>query len=114
VEYKAENLMFSFALEVIVVSILVSLFATWIELIPRYPKRSHNLLQQALNTGILTFVLTWLFLFHIVLSWALLFLVILLVLWSSVRITNRIAQRRVGATGTSQEKNADESTGDPR
>ena len=82
-----------FLLEVIVVSILVSLFATWIKLIPRYSKRKYNLIQQLVNTAVLTVVLTILFSFGIYPDWILLFAIILFILWLSVRFTNNIVQK---------------------
>ena len=78
--------MFYFLLEVIGVSILVSIFATWIKLIPRYPKKKYNLLQQLANTVILTIILTLLFSFRVYPSSIVLFAIILLVLWLSVRL----------------------------
>jgi integral membrane sensor domain MASE1 len=86
--------MFYFALEVIGVSILVSLFATWIKLVPKYPKRKYNLLQQALNTVIVSLLLTILFSLQIYPSWAILFAAILFVLWASVKITDTIVSKR--------------------
>ena len=85
--------MFYFLLEVVGVSILVSVFTTWIKLIPRYPKKKYNLIQQLANTGLLTAVLTLLFSLEIYPSWLLLFAIILLILWLSVRLTNIIVQK---------------------
>ncbi len=85
--------MLYFLLEVIGVSILVSIFATWIKLIPRYPRKKYNLIQQLTNTGLLTAVLTLLFSFEIYPSWLLLFVIILLILWLSVRLTNNLVQK---------------------
>ena len=85
--------MFYFSLEVIGVSILVSLFATWIKLVPRYPKRKYNFLQQTLNTGILSVLLTVLFSFEIYPSWTILFAAILFVVWVSVKITGAIVSK---------------------
>ncbi len=85
--------MFYFVLEVIGVSILVSLFATWIRLIPRYHKRRHVLIQQLINTGLLTVILTLLTFFGIYPSWLLLFAMILFVLWLSVQITNDMVKK---------------------
>ncbi len=86
--------MFYFLLEVIGISILVSVFATWIKLIPRYPRKKYSIIQQLTNTGVLTVVLTLLFSFKIYPSWLLLFVIILLILWLSVRITNNLVQKR--------------------
>ena len=86
--------MIFFLLEVIVVSILASLFATWIKLVPRYPKRKYVFLQQLTNAVLMTIPLTFFGLFEIYPSWFLLFLIIVFVLWLSVNITNRIVRRR--------------------
>ncbi len=85
--------MFYFLLEVIGVSILVSLFATWIKLIPRYPKRKYAFIQQLINAGFLTILLTFIGLFGIYPSWFLLFVLILFILWWSVRITGAIVRK---------------------
>ena len=85
--------MFYFLLEVIGVSLLVSIFATWIKLIPRYPRKKYSLIQQLANTGLLTVVLTLLFSFEIYPSWFLLFVIILIILWLSVRFTNNLVQK---------------------
>jgi integral membrane sensor domain MASE1 len=85
--------MLYFFLEVIGVSLLVSIFATWIKLIPRYPRKKYSLIQQLANTGLLTVVLTLLFSFEIYLSWFFLFAIILLILWLSVRITNNLVRK---------------------
>ncbi len=90
--------MFYFVLEVIGVSILVSIFATWIKLIPRYPKRKYALTQQLINTAFLTILLTVLCFFEIYPSWFLLFALILLILWMSVRITGAIVRMRGEST----------------
>ena len=86
--------MIYFIIEVIVVSVFASLFATLIKLIPKYPNWKYNLLQQTTNTGVLTILLTLLFSFKIYLSWEYLFLIILLILWLSVQSTNYIARKR--------------------
>ena len=90
--------MFYFFLEIIGVSILVSAFATWIKLIPHYPKKKFNLIQQLANTGILTVVLTLLFSLEVYPSWVILFAIILLILWLSVRLTNNIVQKTGDST----------------
>jgi ABC-type Mn2+/Zn2+ transport system permease subunit len=82
--------MLMFFLEVIAVSIAVSLFASWANVIPRYLQRKYSLIQQALNTTILTGILTVLFVFEIYPSWIFMFGLILLVLWISVRTTKFI------------------------
>ena len=85
--------MLYFLLEVIGVSLLVSIFATWIKLIPRYPRKKYSLIQQLANTGLLTVVLTLLFAFEIYPSWLFLFAIVLLILWISVRLTNKLVER---------------------
>jgi hypothetical protein len=84
--------MFFFALEVIVVSILVSLFASWVKLVPRYSGRMFALIQQLLNGTLITLLVTLLFQLEIYPSWFLLFLTILFALWISVRITNNLVR----------------------
>ncbi|HEY9167797.1 MAG TPA: hypothetical protein VIS48_16710 [Candidatus Kryptonia bacterium] len=85
--------MFYFVLEVIGVSILVSLLSTWIKLIPHYPKRKYAFIQQLINTAFLTILLTFLCLFEIYPSWFLLFALILFILWLSIRITGAIVPK---------------------
>ena len=87
--------MLLFVLEGVGASILVSLFASGIRLIPRYPKRKYFFIQQLANTVLLSIVLTLLLLLKIDLSLPLLCVIILAVLWTSVRFTNRVARDRV-------------------
>ena len=87
--------MFFFVVKVVVVSILVSLFANWIKLIPRYPKRSHVFLQELVNTILLTIVLTLLLSFGLYLSWFFLSVIIIVVVWLSVRITDKMVRKAV-------------------
>ena len=82
-----------FVLEIIVVSILVSLFATWIKLIPRYPKRKYAFIQQLINTAFLTILLTLMGVFGIYPSWFLLFALILFISWWSIQITKGIVRK---------------------
>lgn len=89
--------MLSFVLEAIAVSILVSIFATWIKLIPCYPKKKYNLIQQLVNTALLTVFLTLVSIFGVYPSWILLFAVILLILWMSIRLTNNIVKKAGGS-----------------
>ena len=86
--------MFLFVLKVVIVSILVSLFSTWIRLIPHYQRRRHFFIQQLINTGLLSIILTLLTFFGIYPSWLLLFGMVLFVLWWSVQITNDIVKKR--------------------
>ena len=82
--------MFFYVIEVIGVSILVSLFAGWIKLIPLYPKKKYYLLQVLLNTAMLTLFLTIIFTLEIYPGWIVLFIVILVITWLSIRLTNNI------------------------
>lgn len=82
-----------FILEVIGVSILVSIFATWVKLIPRYPKKRYNLIQQLLNTGLMTCYLTLVAAFGFYTSWTILFVIIFLILWLSARLTNNMVRK---------------------
>lgn len=88
--------MLYFVLEVVGASILVSLLASAIRLIPRYPKRKYILIQQLTNTVLLTIVLTVLSVLGIDLSLPLLCAIILAILWISVFSTNRLAKGRDG------------------
>lgn len=85
--------MFIFIIEVVVISILVSSFATWITLVPRYPKMKYAILQQMINAGLMIVLLTLFTSFEIYPSWLPLFGIILFVLWLSVRITNNIVRK---------------------
>jgi hypothetical protein len=84
---------FYFVIEVIGVSILVSIFATWIRLIPGYPKRKYALIQQLTNTALLTVFMTLAISLGVYPSWFLLSLIILFILWLSIRLTNGIVQK---------------------
>src|ERR1700690_3626210 len=85
--------MLYFVLEVIGVSILVSIFATWIRLIPRYPKKKYSLIQQLAHTALLTVFITLVSSLGIYPSWAILFAIILFILWISVWLTNDLVRR---------------------
>ena len=85
--------MFYFVLEVIGVSILVSIFAAWIRLIPRYTKKKYTLIQQLANSALLTVLITLVSSLGIYPSWILLFAIILFILWISVRLTNNLVQK---------------------
>lgn len=85
--------MFAFVLEVVAVSIVVSIVARWLKLIPRYSKLRYAVLMQALNTVLLTVVLSVLLAAGIYPSWALLAALLFVILWLSVRCTNYIARR---------------------
>jgi len=90
--------MLYFVLEVIGVSILVSIFAAWIRLIPHYPKRKYRLIQQLANTAMMTVLIMLLSSLGIYPSWGLLFAVILFVVWISVRLTDNLV-RKAGDSG---------------
>lgn len=85
--------MLAFLIEVIAVSIVVSLLGQWLKLVPRYPKLRYSFLMQAINSGLLTIVLSFFFAFKIYPSWLLMFVLMLLILWLSVRATNYVVAR---------------------
>ncbi|HTX17461.1 MAG TPA: hypothetical protein VMG34_02280 [Bacteroidota bacterium] len=84
--------MLTFVLVWITVSIAVSIFASWIEIVPRYTKRVHKILVHLIDTAILTVVLTALLLTGIYPHWTVVFLLIFLSLALSVWFTNRISR----------------------
>lgn len=86
--------MFSFIIEVVAVSILVSLAARWAEMVPRYRKLRHAILMQSLNAGLLTIALTVMIKMEIYPTWILLFVLILSILWLSVQLTAHLAHHR--------------------
>jgi putative flippase GtrA len=96
--------LFYYVIEIIGVSILVSLFAGWIGLIPRYTQKKYYVFQELLNAAILAVFLTIVFMLKVYPGWIILFLVILLITWLSIRLTNIIVQRSAGSddspTGT--------------
>lgn len=85
--------MLRFVLTVIVASIVIDLVAGWLKLVPRYTLR-YAFLMHAINTVLLTAVLTLFVTAGVYPSWALLAALMLLILWLSVRSTNAIARRR--------------------
>ncbi len=84
--------MFYFVVEVIIVSIFVSAFATWIKLMPRYPKKKYHLIRGFAHSALLTVFMILVFSLGVYPSWILTFAIILLILWLSVRFTNNIVQ----------------------
>jgi len=84
--------MLLFVLEVIVVSIFVSILASAIKLVPRYKKWKFILLQQFINTVLMTIILTFFTIFEIYPSWLILAAIIFFVLWLSVKSTNNIVK----------------------
>ena len=85
--------MFSFVIEVIAVSIIISLIATWFKLIPKYPKWKYRLIQQGSNLVMLNIILTAFFIFEFYPSWIILAIMIFLVLWLSVELTDYIVKK---------------------
>ena len=89
--------MFYFVIKVIAVSIILSLIAVWLKLIPKYPKRKFRLIQQGSNLLMVNLVLTFLFIFEIYPSWLILAGMILLILWLSVEITDYLLRKEKGS-----------------
>jgi putative flippase GtrA len=93
--------LFYYVIEIIGVSILVSLFAGWIGLIPRYTQKKYYVFQELLNAAMLGVFLTIVFMLKVYPGWIILFLVILLITWLSIRLTNIIVQRSAESNGNS-------------
>ena len=85
--------MFSFVIEVIAVSIIISLIATWFKLIPKHAKWKYRLIQQGSNLVMLNIILTAFFIFEFYPSWVILAIMIFLVLWLSVELTDYIVKK---------------------
>jgi biotin transporter BioY len=89
-----EDPMIGYLIEVIVASIVVSVVSSALHLTPKYPKRIHRILQQVLNTGLLTVLLIYLFANDIepglVVTGSMIFLVFI----ASIVATNFIARKR--------------------
>jgi hypothetical protein len=83
-----------FVFEVILLSIVVSAISYALRLIPRYAKRSHRILQQVMNTGLLTIVFTFLFVFGVEPGWVVTGSMIFLSLIVSIITTNFVARNR--------------------
>ncbi len=83
--------MLMFLIGVIVASIIASILAQAIGLIPRFPKWRHTFLRELINSAILTAILTIFFTFHIYPPWIVLFGIIIMTIYLSVLFTNRIA-----------------------
>lgn len=86
--------MLGFVIQVVVVSIVVSILSHRFGLIPRYPERRYTRLVPVLNTGILTILLTLVLLFDLHPSWTILFALVFLPLVASVWFTNYLLRRR--------------------
>ena len=84
---------FFFVIQVVVVSIVLSILSYWIKFIPHYAKRRHAILVQVLNTGFLTVMFSIVAIYDAYPSWYLLFGLMLFFLLLSVRITNAIARK---------------------
>jgi drug/metabolite transporter (DMT)-like permease len=93
--------MFVLVVKVVVVSIVVSLLARWVGMIPRYPKLRYAALYQFLNSGLLTVLLTVLLMTGINPPWVFLLLLLLLVMWGSVLCTNYVVRRGSASKGVS-------------
>jgi cell division protein FtsW (lipid II flippase) len=87
---------FEYIIELVILSIFVSLFAKWVKLIPRYPKKRYAIIQEAANAILMTIFLTILFNIDMRPSWIILFIMILFVLWVSVKFTDNLVKRREG------------------
>ncbi len=86
--------MVGFVIEVILASIVVSVISYALRLTPKYPKRIHRILQQVLNTGLLTVLLTYLIVNNIEPGLVVTGSMIFLVLIASIVATNFIARKR--------------------
>ena len=95
--------MLGFIIEWVMVSIAVSILATWIGFIPRYPQWRQALTLQLINTLLLTVLLSVLLLSKLHPSGVLLFVAMLAVLWLSVRLTGRVFESRASAAASRPE-----------
>ena len=86
--------MIGYVIEVIIVSIVVAIIAGAIHLTPKYPKRIHRILQQLLNTAILTAILVYLFVNDIRPGLVVTGSMIFIVLIASIIITNLVAHKQ--------------------
>jgi len=86
--------MVAFVVEVIAVSIVVSAISYALRLVPRYPKRIFGVLQQVLNTGLLTLLLTYLIVNEIEPGWVVMGSMVFLCLIVSIIVINFIAKSR--------------------
>jgi len=83
-----------FVIEVILASIAVSVISHALHLTPKYPKRFHRILQQVLNTGVLTILLTYLVVNDIEPGLVVTGSMIFAVLIGSIITTNLVAHKR--------------------
>ena len=104
--------MFETVLKLVIISILVSIFAAWIKLIPRYSSWKYSFIQQVTNAVLQTAFMTLLFTFDLSSSWPVLFVLILLILWASVRFTDEFVRRNEKSTGVIATPNEAEESGD--
>ena len=86
--------MISFLFVWIAVSIVVSILSAWLKIIPTYAKRIHKILVHVVDTALLTVILTFLLLSGIYPHWTVVFVLIFMTLTVSVWFTNRIAGRK--------------------
>jgi hypothetical protein len=85
--------MIEYIIELVILSILVSLFANWVKLIPRYPKKRYRVIQEIANAGLMSLFLIVLFNVDVHPSWIILFFMILFILWVSVKFTDNLIKR---------------------
>lgn len=95
--------MIALVIKVILVSIVVSALSYAFRLTPRYPKRIYRILVQILNTGLLTLLLTYLFVNAIEPGWFVLGSLVFLTLIVSIITTNFIARNRGSNPATPEE-----------
>ncbi|HTS88725.1 MAG TPA: hypothetical protein VMG41_09560 [Gemmatimonadales bacterium] len=95
--------MVGFIIEWVMVSIAVSILATWIGFVPRYPKWGQTLTLQLINTLLLTMLLSTLLVSRLHPSGVLLFVAMLAVLWLSVRLTGRLFGSRASTAASRPE-----------
>ena len=93
--------MFFFLIRWIIVSILVSLLAAWLKIVPAYPKRVYTLLVHLLDTAVLTIVLTIILTFGIYPSWVIVAGLIIMSLIFSVWLINHFIRGTGEETGKS-------------
>jgi len=82
--------MISFLLRWVIVSILVSILSAWFGIVPAYPKRRYTFFVHAVDTAVLTLVLTILLIRGIYPHWIIILMLILVSLAGSVWLVNRM------------------------
>jgi hypothetical protein len=84
--------MFLFILEAAVASIIISIVAYKLKLIPHYSKRKHAVLLHVLNYGFLTIAYTLFLLYGVFPSLIFLLALVLFTLLLSIRLTNALVR----------------------